>query len=363
MSTPGQSRLSVRQALRDRCLTVASGDDGASLARYLDPARGGLVVSSTKGISGARALHAALPGLVLAADPKERDEQAATVEAPIALPPGDMFGETTLDEVINGQFASGADIGVIPGRYVHAEDSDSLRALIEMANALDRDDVILRVPCAYPWARPESTPQLITLFSRSRHPVALSLGDRADPLEQKGVPAGLRTIVDSYPGLIIWKTDLAGLDAIARGALAAAIGILPSLRHACPPGGPGRAIDKTDKTPRIFLPRLLRYVRGSYLHDEWFASVEPWTCDCIICDGRAIDRFTGSKDDLLQASRHNAIAITELHRELTAEAAGYRQDLWREKLQDAELAHRELSHYIERDVPFHKVLQFWLDHS
>ena len=24
MSTPGQSRLSVRQALRDRCLTVAS---------------------------------------------------------------------------------------------------------------------------------------------------------------------------------------------------------------------------------------------------------------------------------------------------------------------------------------------------
>ena len=363
MSTPGQSRLSVRQALRDRCLTVASGSDSVSLARYLDPARGGLVVSSTAGISGARALHAALPGLILAADPKERDEQAATPEAPIALPPGEMFGDTTLDEVISGQFASGADIGVIPGRYVHAEDSDSLRALIEMANALDRDDVILRVPCAYPWARPESAPQLVALLKLSRHPAALALGDRADPLDQKGVPAGLRMVVDSLPGLIIWKTDLAGLDAFARGALAAAIGILPSLRHACPPGGPGRAIDKTDKTPRVFLPRLLRYVRGSYLHDEWFVSVDPWTCDCIICDGRAVDRFTGSRDDLLEASIHNAIAITELHRGLAAEPTEYRMDLWREKLRDAEIEHISLSQYIEREVPFHKVLRFWLDHN
>jgi hypothetical protein len=363
MSTPGQSRISVRQALRDRCLTVANADDGASLVRYLDPACGGLVVSSAKGISGARAIHAALPGLVLAADPREREEQAATVEAPIVLPPGGMFGEPTLDEVISGQFTSGADIGVIPGRYVHAEDSDSLRALIDMANALDRDDVILRVPCAYPWARPESAPQLVALFRRSRHPVALSLGDRADPLEQRGVPAGLHMVIDSLPGLIIWKTDLAGLDAVARGALAAAIGIVPSLRHACPPGGPGRAIDKTDRTPRVFLPSLLRYVRASYLHDEWFASVEPWSCDCTICGGKAVDRFTGSKDDMLQAIMHNTVTITNLHRELITQPVGYRLDLWREKLQDAELAHRELSHYIERDVPFHKVLQFWLDHS
>lgn len=363
MSTPGQSRLTVRQALRDRCLTVANADDGASLARYLDPALGGVVVSSTKGINGARAIHASFPGLVLASDPRERDEQPATVEAPIALPTGDMFGDPTLEEVISGQFTAGADIGVIPGRYVQAEDSDSLRALIDMANSLDRDDVIVRVPCAYPWVRPDSAPQLTALLKRSRHPVALSIGHRADPLEERGVAAGLRMVVDGLPGLIIWKTDLAGLDGIARGASATAIGIVPSLRHACPPGGPGRAIDKTDRAPRIFLPSLLRYVRATYLHDEWFVSVEPWSCSCKSCNGRAVDRFTGSKDDLRQAAVHNAIAITELHRELVAESAEYRHELWKEKLKAAELAHGELSHYIEREVPFHKVLQFWLDNS
>ena len=63
MSTPGRSRLTVRQALRDCCLTVANLDDGASLVRYLDPTRGGLVVSSTQGINGARAIHAAFPDL------------------------------------------------------------------------------------------------------------------------------------------------------------------------------------------------------------------------------------------------------------------------------------------------------------
>jgi hypothetical protein len=363
MSTPGQSKLTVGQALRDRCLTVASADDGASIVRHLDQAHGGLVVSSTKGINGARAIHASFPGLVLAADPKERDELPATVEAPISLPSGDLFGTPTLEEIITGQFAAGADIGVVPGRYVQAEDSPSLRALIEKANTLDRADVIVRVPCAHPWVRPESVPQLVGLLKDSRHPIALSLGHRADPLEENGIPAGLRMVVDSLPDLIIWKTDLAGLDALARGALAIAIGIVTSLRHSCPPGGPGRAIDRTDTTPRVFLPELLRYVRASYLHNELFASVEPWNCDFICCRGKAIDRFTGSKNDHLEAAVHNAIGITRLHRELVDEPVKYRRILWREKLQAAELAHMELSHYIEREVQFPKVLKFWLNHG
>lgn len=61
MSTSGRSRLSVRQALRDRCLTVASVDDSTCIARHLDPERGGLVVSSAAGLSGTRAIHAEFP--------------------------------------------------------------------------------------------------------------------------------------------------------------------------------------------------------------------------------------------------------------------------------------------------------------
>lgn len=376
MSTPRRSRLSVRQALRDRCLTVASPEVAKALARHLDSARGGLAFSSTQGISSAEAIHASYPGLILAHDPREREEQPATPQAPVALPPADASGQLTLDgsitgpptlqEVIDGQFRSGADIGVIPGRFIRAEDSESLSALIDMANTVDRDDVIVRVPCAYPWLRPDEdhVGQLGAILDRSRHPIALSPADWADPMEHKGVPAGLRAITQALGSRVMpWKTDLAGLDALTQGALAAAIGVIPSLRHTCPPGGPGKAIDKTDTAPRIFLPALLRYVRASYMHNEWFASTDPWTCDCPICQGRPVDRFTGSKQDQAEAAAHTAIAITALHRDLTALPAEHRQTLWREKLEQAELAHTELSVYIQRQVPFPKVLQYWLDNT
>jgi hypothetical protein len=376
MSTPGQSRLSVRQALRDRCLTVASPETAAALTRYLDTARGGLVFSSTQSISRAEVIHAYYPGLILAPDLREREEQAATPEVPIALRPaetsgqltldGSIIGQPTLQEVIDAQFRSGADIGVIPGRYIRAEDSESLSALIDAGNTVDRDDVIVRVPCAYPWLRPDEdhAGQLTAILDRSRHPVALSPADWADPMDHKGVPAGLRAVTQTLGSRVtIWKTDLAGLDALTQGALAAAIGVVPSLRHTCPPGGPGNAIDKTDKAPRIFLPTLLRYVRASYLHDDWFASTDPWACDCVICHGRPVDRFTGSKQDVAQAAAHNTIAITALHRDLTALPIEHRSVLWREKLEQAELAHIELSVYIQRQVPFPKVLQYWLDNT
>jgi hypothetical protein len=376
MSTPGRSRLSVRQALRDRCLTVASPEAAKGLARHLDNNHGGLVFSSTQGISSGESIHAYYPGLILAPDPREREEQAATPDAPIGLPSADTSGQLTLgggvrgqltpQEIIDAQFRSGADIGVIPGRFIRAEDSESLSALIDMGNTVERDDVIVRVPCAHPWLRPDEdhAGQLAAILDRSRHPVALSPADWADPMEQTGVPAGLRAVSRALGSrVIIWKTDLAGLDAMIHGALAASIGVIPSLRHTCPPGGPGKAIDKTDKAPSIFLPTLLRYVRASYLHNEWFASTDPWTCDCGICRGRQVDRFTGSKQDLAEAGAHNAIAITALYRDLTVLPTEHRTILWREKLEQAELAHTELSVYIQRQVPFPKVLQYWLDNT
>ena len=51
MSTSGQSKVSVRQALRDKCLTVASPDDATAVVRHLDTRYGGIVFSSTVGIA------------------------------------------------------------------------------------------------------------------------------------------------------------------------------------------------------------------------------------------------------------------------------------------------------------------------
>jgi hypothetical protein len=351
---------------------MASRDDVSAVIRHLDASRGGIVFSSVGGISKGRAIQQKFPGLIIASDHRERDREArpATPDAPIALPPagGTLLGELSLEEALEqfiaGQFAAGAHIGVVPGRVIHAEDSESMKALLDLSNRLDRDNVIVRVAVKYPWLRKPDVGQLIDLLGGSRHPVALSPADRRDPLENKGVPAGLRKVTDALGGkVIIWKTDLAGIDALARGALATAIGVVASLRHSSPPGGFGNKIDKTDPTPQIFLPKLLRYVRTSHMHNEWFPSVKPWTCDCGACNGKPVDRFSGSTSDLREAAEHNAIAITELHREIVALGAGHRAALWHEKLEAAQAAHTELSVYIERKVTFPSVLRYWLDNT
>ena len=197
MSTSGQSKVSVRQALRDRCLTVASPDNAIALVQHLDPKYGGIVFSSTGGISRGNAVKQMFPGLVIAADHRERgkEEKSATPEEPIALPYlGGLFEDLApgdaLDQFIEDQFHAGAHVGVIPGRVIHAEDSESLTAVVERANAVDRDDVIIRIPVNHTWFLQQNVRQLNGILGHSRHPIALSPADKRDPMGNKGVPRG-----------------------------------------------------------------------------------------------------------------------------------------------------------------------------
>lgn len=372
MSASGQSKVSVLQALRDKCLTVASPDDATAVVRYLDTRSGGIVFSSTGGIVKGHTIKQMFSGLVVAADHRERDkeEKPATPQEPIALPSlaGGLLAalrpEDALKQFIAGQLDAGAHFGVVPGRVIRPEDSASLKALIERSNTLDQGNVIVRVPISYTWLRDGNVPQLIALLARSKHPIALSPADRRDPMEHKGVPAGLRKVIDEYGNMIVvWKTDLAGIDALARGGLAAAVGVVASLRHSSPPGGFGEKLNKQDRTPQIFLPQLLRYVRASHMHDEWFASAKPWTCDCGACCGRPVDRFTGSSEDLREAAIHNALAVTSLHQSIVQVPAGNRPATWRGKLEDALAAHERLALHIDRKMPFPAPLQFWLENT
>ena len=75
MSTSGRSKVSVRQALRDRCLTVASREDASTVIRHLDASRGGIVFSSVSGISKGHTIQQKFPGLVIATDHRERDRE------------------------------------------------------------------------------------------------------------------------------------------------------------------------------------------------------------------------------------------------------------------------------------------------
>jgi hypothetical protein len=247
---------------------------------------------------------------------------------------------------------------------IRAEDSESLTALLERSNAVDRDDVIVRIPVSQTWLRGQNVGQLNGILARSRHPVALSPADKRDPMDNKGVPEGLRRVIDTHGDkIIVWKTDLAGIDALTRGALGTSVGVVASLRHSSPPGGFGQKINERDLTPQVFLPKLLRYMRASHLHDEVFASTKPWTCDCSACCGKPVDRFTGSTEDLREAAIHNALAITGLHQRIISVPMAVRTAAWRETLESALVAHQELALYVDRKMPFPGPLQYWLDNT
>lgn len=359
MTTPGRAKVDVRQLLAERCLTLANVEDSRAVAPHVNSEFGGIVLSAAKPWSSVGELRRRHPELVLAVDTRADTRQVARPERPFALPDDDLLGEVTLERVLDDQINSGASFGVTPTFHIQAEDSDSLKAAVEDVNLLDRRDTLLLIPCDWRWLRPEPVRQLIAVLKRSRHPIALALADDADPLNNKDIPQGLRRTVDEVTSLVPWRTDLAGIDALARGALATAIGVRPGLRHAEKPGKNGTAINPKDRTPKVLVRSLLRYVRASLLQD-WFASASPWTCPCSVCHNGAIDRFSGSRENNLSAHLHNVVCLTQLHQELIRNPRATRGSWWRERLREAEAQHETLSNEISMQVAMNPVLKTWL---
>lgn len=320
------------------------------------------MVAGNKAVSMVKNLRRAHRDLLLLIEPASHAGEVATEEAPFILPPseGELFS-VSLDEVLDGQRSNGADIAITPTGYIRPQDSDALKAVIREGNALQRNDVVILMPVHYTWLLKDELLQIIAVIKMSRHPVALALGDQQDPLDHKGVPAGLRLLVREAPNTILWRTDLAAFDALAHGAFAAAVGVLPSLRHVVEPGERGFSPNPGDRTPRVLVGQLLRYVKASRMQQEWFASAEPWTCGCPACEGGAIDRFEGNTDDKSAAHLHNLLMINTLHEELLKIGHTGRRLWWMDQLVEAKIQHEVLSSHTGRIVKLPNVLEKWLE--
>jgi hypothetical protein len=214
----------------------------------------------------------------------------ATKETPFALDTSGLFPED-LDEVLDAQVQAGATVAVTPTAVFKAGDSEAMKSALERVNRLDRDDCVFLLPIHYRWLDKDNIRQLIAIVTHSRHPVAIALADSfSNPLEHKGAISGYRRLFEAAPWAMPWRADLGAFDAMARGARAAAIGQLPSLRRLAFPDKGGFSSDKSDTSPHVLLPKQLRYRRSSKMQQEWFASALADTCPCPHCDGREIDR-------------------------------------------------------------------------
>ncbi|SEG75957.1 hypothetical protein SAMN04489712_111102 [Thermomonospora echinospora] len=268
---------------------------------YLDPDHGGLVLCGRDCSARLRELAGTFTG-VLAEDCAAYEREVATPDAPFSLPEGVLFGGD-LDSALQEQLDRGATFAIAPTRYVRAGDSASLKAVMKTVNELERDDVVVPLPVSISWLRTEGRTQLTAVIRAIRHPVALILGGQYDPLQQFAkAPENLRGLLADVPGTGLWRTDLAGFDALAHGGGFAAIGAGGSVRHLVPAGERAESSGGGPNYPSVLVPELLRFSTAKFLADA-YANTTPPRCHCARCDGRYLDAFF-DRTDAAKAAAH-----------------------------------------------------------
>lgn len=360
-SRPAALRATARDLLRGRLLLAMSSKDAESgvvdrLPFNLAPS--GLVLTGKREFGLLARLRRAHPDLVIAYEPDADSVYYATVEAPFLLPDDDLFAPASLGRVLDDQREVGASFAVTPTGHLRPGDTDVIKAVIEATNALDRDDVVVRLPLDPATLRTDPR-QLAAIAGRSRHPVALSLCADQDPMAQRGAIDGLRLLNDTVTDLGLWRTDQAAFLHLAEGGLWAVVGFIPSLRHGLTPEKKGRKNNRRDHSPHVLLPEHLRYMRVTEIQNR-YAATEPPHCASSPCDGGPLDRFTAAAQDRLEAHEHNAVTLLELAGELArAGDAERRLAWWRSRLQRAIAAHEEAARLTRQHWPLPDVLEAW----
>jgi hypothetical protein len=321
-----------------------------------------MVVGGTDALVTVGAIRRAHPDLFIMCDPHESANLFATAENPFPMhdaPPGQdsFFPSPTLADRVQGQIGAGASVALTPTGYVQAHDHQALRAVINQANLLDRDDVVVLLPLDPNWLADPSRKTIIAAIERSRHPVAITLGDsNGDPMSRGGVLKGARELcgLDSAP--MFHKTDLVGYHLMACGAVAASVGLIASKRRASIPGKAPFA-RRSKRGPNILLPDLLRFRRSLDMQDQWFASRNAPRCPCRACKGQPIDRFGEDQYDSAEASQHNAIGLLSFINEANARGGYHRY--WPAKVHDALAAHVALSALVGTQIQAPREVKAW----
>lgn len=268
---------------------------------------------------------------------------------------GDRLLEVPLEQRLQGQIDAGADAALTPTRYLRAGDLGAVEAAIRGVDRLGRDDVILSLPLDAGWLAPGLIDKLIDVLSGVRIPKAVMPGGQFDPPQRvmDGV-LGLRRMVAEVPDVALFRTDLAGLDAVARGCLAASIGTSGSLRHIVPPGAAplygGRDEAGEDRSPSVLVPDLLTYVRGSVLADRFGERPAP-ICRCAWCGGRSIAGFLRQED--WKDARLHGVAVWSawVRNILYPDSVEGRRRYWRQLCRDAIAAHARYDALIRSPEP------------
>lgn len=337
-STRGRT---AREMLAGRALTVINCDAAFALASFLESDVDGLVLTGEARNATMRQLRNAYPDMVVMVESSSHKDHFASVDEPFYLP-GDehsLFGVPTLQNVVDDQRTAKAAIVVLPAGYIRAGDPRALRAVIEGANAIAGDDILVPLYLDKAWLAEQYICKLLAAVDESKHPLAFAFGASKNPLDSASKLELHARLLAHGGGSVSWRTDYAGLAAFALGALAAAIGAIPSQRRVTAPDSKGRAHRPDDATPYTLIPGLMHYMKTGAMKHERYVSSDAPSCTCLECEGANISRFTASVADARACERHNLEMTRADLRDLLAVAPAARPGVWQHKAQDALLAH------------------------
>jgi hypothetical protein len=201
-------------------------------------------------------------------------------------------------------------------------------------------------------------PTFTALLGRAETPIALILADRQDPLGTRASVEGLVGVLASHPHVALLRTDVAAFGALAHGAVTAAVGSIPSLRHLVTPGSAGYAPIR-DATARVLVGPLLQYIAGStlaeYKHDGGLLD-----CDCEACGGASLRRFE-DEELTVEAHRHNVVTWRRIADVLFTHVPRRRPDAWAAMCRSALVMSERLEEQTNYPVDQPTSLRAWAD--
>ncbi|WP_327672813.1 MULTISPECIES: hypothetical protein [unclassified Streptomyces] len=279
-------------------------------------------------------------------------KQPATADEPFQLGAGVIPGQASLfedDEPSPLQVShdihlhNGATASLTPTRYIPGGNRQAVATATQAVRDLDPEQAVLTLPLDYQWLRqPHDLDYVIATLADLPHIKGIALGAARNPLATKGSVTALRYLIGSLDRVALIRTDLAGLDAFAHGALFAAIGMQTSMRHISPPGSGGPAMPKgRNVTTMVLHPQLMDYFKADVLADR-YGNLRA-LCHCTVCQGRSITRFRHNPGDQEEANRHNVATWLPWADDLQRTTAGAdRIEAWRRLCSDAVQARQQI---------------------
>jgi hypothetical protein len=325
--------------LAGRTLVYLRPEKVPAVGPHVDPARSGMILAGDGTASALRRLRAAGAAFPVLIDPEGYKDYTATCEAPFRLPADGMFS-VTLGELLDAQLQAGATAALSPTGYIGAAETDVLKAAVSEFAALGRKDSVFLAPLDISLLGRGYFDQTAAILAGLQGPVALVLGCQGNPLDHsKDIIPNLRRLAVRVP-LFPVRTDFNGLDLLAHGAVAAAIGTGGSVRHAVSPAEKRQAFNP-GQAPSVLWPQLLTFRKGSSIAELFGARPgQAPSCPCAPCHGRLLTRFL-SRDQQDEAIAHGVATWSPLAaRLLSAPSVRDRAELWKAWCEDAVAGHQ-----------------------